>query len=480
MAIVSFVGFLLFFLAVGMWSASRAKGTMEDYLLAGRSIPPLLTSLSAAATNNSGFMFIGMIGAVYAGGLKWMWLQWGFIFGDYLASLRIYRRVREVSERRRVFSYAALISRWHGEERREIRILASLLTVVFLGVYAAAQFKAGGKALEVLFGWHESAGAVLGACIISLYCWAGGLRASIWTDTAQSVIMIGSMGFLLFSAIDHMGGAAAFLSMLYEVSPDYMEILPYDTGIGLGVFLSPLLFVAGFAFGGLGVSGQPHIMARFMSMRSAAEMPRIRLYYYSWNILFAAFAIACGLAARVLLPESDSFDPELALPNLSIALLPEIFAGLMLAGLFAATMSTADSQLLSCSAAISRDLLPSRRRLDIRRDRISILFMAAAALWIALAARDNVFTIVLLSWAGLASAFTPVLLVYVFGGRPPRFIVLLMMLTGLAAMLAWRELGLQDAIYEAMPGILAALLLYGAWLLLTAPKILLRRKGDPA
>ena len=459
MAIFSFCIFMFLFLGVGLWAARRPHNSQEDYLLAGRKVSPIMTSLSAAATCNSGFMFIGMIGYSYSVGLASLWLQLGFLVGDYLASLRIYPEVRKVSEKRSALTYPQLLASWNGREYKTLRMVAALLTFIFLGLYAAAQLKAGGKALEALFEWNENTGIILGALAIAIYCWAGGLRASIWTDALQSVIMLFSMALLMMVAVALTGGFASFWQALEEVGPNYTSLFP-ESLYGLPPIAMLLFFVGGFIFGGYGVSGQPHIMVRFMSMNSAKDMPRFRLYYYSWSAVFSMLAIGCGLAARIVLPDSVSFDAELALPNLSIQILPEILIGFMLAGIFAATMSTADSQILSCSATLAHDFLPEEKDQKIRRDRISIAFITGMAMLTALYAPGNVFSIVLLSWAGSAAAFAPLLTIYVLGGRPSEKLALLMIAASLGTLLLWRALGLQSVVYEAAPGILAGLAVY--------------------
>ena len=190
---LSFLLFLGIFLGVGIYSATRKKETTEDYLVAGRDVHPWLAALSAVATNNSGFMFIGLIGTTYSEGISAMWIMIGWVFGDYLAWIaRVPDRVREESERRGTLTIPSFLGDGLVGGRMVV-VVAGIITLAFLGLYSAAQLSAGSKALNVLFGWDYSVGAILGAIIVVSYCFAGGIRASIWTDAVQSGVMLFAM-----------------------------------------------------------------------------------------------------------------------------------------------------------------------------------------------------------------------------------------------------------------------------------------------
>ncbi len=193
MTAASFIAFLAVFLAIGIASARRAQGTRKDYYLASQSVSPALVGLSAVATNNSGYMFIGVIGYTYATGLPAIWLMLGWILGDFLASLFIHRKITMATSTTGTLSFAGLLSRWQGTNFAVFCRVASIISIMFLGAYSAAQLAAGGKALHVLFGWPQATGAIIGSVIVLVYCIAGGIRASIWTDAAQSAVMLAAM-----------------------------------------------------------------------------------------------------------------------------------------------------------------------------------------------------------------------------------------------------------------------------------------------
>lgn len=469
--ILSFTFFLIIFTLVGVLSTFSSKKTTEDYLLAGNNIKPWLAALSAVATNNSGYMFIGMIGYTYIYGFSSIWLMLGWVLGDFFASLFVHKKIIEMSKKTKSLSFSELLGRWqfclghsnlemsNSEQKRDfrsVRFLAALITVLFLGVYAAAQLKAGSKALHVLFEWDISVGAIIGAIMVVLYCFAGGIRASIWTDAAQSFVMLVAMFLIAYKGILSVGGFDMFFQNLENISDSYTSFIPAETQ-SLGVFLT-IFFIAGWFFGGIAIIGQPHIMVRYMTLSSAKQLKETRYYYYSWYLIFFMLTIFSGLVARVVLPVVSNFDAELALPKVALELLPNAYVGLILAGLFAATMSTADSQILSCTAAITRDLI-SRDKASYFTTKLVTLLITCFALLIALFADGNVFNLVLIAWSGLGACFAPILIAYSFNYKIKTEVSpFLSMLAGLLMIILWRHHGLSAYTYEVFPGILFGLL----------------------
>jgi SSS family transporter len=453
--ITSFVVFLLAFTFIGLASARQSRKTKEDYYLASHSVPPWLVGLSAVATNNSGYMFIGVIGYTYVTGLASIWLMAGWILGDLLGSFWVHSRLRQAAGETGESSFAGVIGAWGGHFKRW-QLMVAIISFVFLLAYAGAQLVAGSKALHVLLEWPTWAGAVIGAVMVALYCMAGGIRASIWTDAAQSMVMIVSMGALLLTAVDAQGGLSLVVDKMGRVE-GFLDWFPKDTvlpGLAGGV-----LFAVGWLFAGLSVIGQPHVMVRFMTLSSADKMVRARLWYYLWFTAFYLMATGVGMLSRIFIADTGNFDAELALPTMAQELFHPVWVGLVLAGIFAATMSTADSLLLSCSAALTHDILPHKIEKPWVLKVFTVIITALALVW-ALLSKQSVFNLVVMAWSGLASAFAPVLLVLVFRGSLNQKQAVAMTLTGLAVALFWRWQGWHGAIYEGMPGILAGLLVY--------------------
>ena len=464
--ILTFILFLGAFLLIGIASIFSSRNTKQDYYLASKSVAPSLVGLSAVATNNSGFMFIGVIGYTYVTGLASIWLMLGWIAGDFLSSTFIHSRLRMATQHTGEASFAGVLSRWNGGQGRMLQRVIGGVSLLFMLAYASAQLVAGGKALHVLLNWPAWSGAVIGAFLVMGYCFSGGIRASIWTDAAQSVVMMLAMGLLLFAAISHLGGVATAVTQMNGV-PGFMDWFPKDLvvpGIAGG-----LVFAVSWGFAGLSVVGQPHIMVRFMTLNDAEKMNRARIWYYLWFTVFYLMATSVGMLSRIYLVDPGSFDAELALPTMAMQLLSPAMVGVILAGVFAATISTADSLILSCSSALTHDLLPHKvENTKILKAGTAGITMAAL-LW-ALFNQQSVFSLVIMAWSGLASAFAPLLIILALGGKPGTRASVTAIFTGLATATLWRYAGWQDAVYEGMPGILAGLIVLSPDLLRSMQK----------
>ena len=279
MTAISFVLILLSFVAVGLASGRKATGKRKDYYLASSSVTPWLAGLSAVATNNSGYMFIGVIGFTYQSGLAAIWLMIGWIVGDFIASSFIHRRLRQATAKTGEASFAAVIARWYGEKFGIWQKIAAIIMIVFLIAYAAAQISAGGKALDGVLGINPWTGAVMVAAMVLIYSIVGGIRASIWTDGAQSITMMAAMTILLVAAFAGVGGVSGAIDLLGEI-PGFFDPFPDDLlfpgALGLG------LFIAGWLFAGFSVVGQPHVMVRFMALDDDRNMGRARAWYYGY------------------------------------------------------------------------------------------------------------------------------------------------------------------------------------------------------
>lgn len=464
--IITFVLFMFVFAAIGIASIFSSKNTKQDYYLASKSVAPSLVGLSAVATNNSGFMFIGVIGYTYATGLASIWLMIGWIAGDYLSSTFIHSRLRAATQTTGEASFAGVLSRWNGGQGRALQSVIGGIALLFMLAYASAQLVAGGKALHVLLEWPSWSGAIMGAVLVMAYCFAGGIRASIWTDAAQSVVMIFAMGLLLVVATYSLGGVGAAITQMNDV-PGFMDWFPKDMAVP--GFIGGLLFAVGWGFAGLSVIGQPHIMVRFMTLSDGAKMNQARLWYYLWFTVFYSMATGVGMLSRIYLSDTGSFDAELALPTMALQILPPAVVGVILAGIFAATISTADSLILSCSSALTHDLLPHKieNTMVLKAGTASITLIAL--LW-ALLNEQSVFNLVIMAWSGLASAFAPLLIVLALGGKPGAKASILAIATGLLVAILWRYLGWHNTLYEGMPGILVGLMVLSTSLFVAGRK----------
>ncbi|MGK7894964.1 MAG: sodium/proline symporter [Xenococcus sp. (in: cyanobacteria)] len=463
----SFIAFLLLFVGVGIYSAFRKKNTTTDYLLASRNVNPWLTGLSAFATAHSGGMFISLIGWTYQVGISSIWMVLGGFLGDYIAWFFVHKPLRIVSEETSSETIGAFLAQ-KPEENRAIAMVSALITIAFLGAYAAAQLLAGSKALHVIFAWNYNFGIILGAIIVVTYCFAGGIRASIWTDALQSVLMMIAMLMLLIVAIVACGGLGGLWQQLAAIDPNLIELIPQNLQYGFGLFLLSWLVA------GLGVVGQPHIMIRAMVVDKAENIGITRNIYAISYLIFSTAAVCVGLSARVLLPGLlNGGDPELALPEMALNLLPALLIGVILAGLFSAVVSTADSQILACSAALTQDLFP-RMAHDYKLVKIGTLIVTAIILGIALISNKKVFSLGIFAWSALASGLGPILMLRTWRQAISNWVGVTMMIVGVATAAIWNGvLQFSGSVYEVLPGMLAGFLVYGIF------RLYLKTDGNP-
>ena len=449
---LSFIGCLLFFVVIGSLSIRRKQASVADYLTASHQIPPWLVGLSSVATNNSGYMFIGLIGYTYYQGVSAVWLALGWVAGDMIAWHSVHPRLRRYSEENPVNTIPAVLAQNPAQTTSPLRQLGAVMTLVFLSVYAAAQLTAGSKALHVMFEWPIWLGAVIGALVVMIYSFVGGIRASIWTNAAQAVVMMGGMFLLVAAGFDQVGGPVSLWQSLQAIDAALVTWTPASAEFGL------LLFVLSWIAAGLGVAGQPHILINTVALRNPADIPRARIVYFGWYIPFMAATIIVGLYARVLLG-GEAFDPELALPLMAQSYLPGVLVGIILAAVFAATMSTADSMLISSSAALSQDLFPMFGQ-SYARTKLATVFITLLVLSIALASPANVFTLVILAWSGLGAIIGPVLILRISHQPLDRITAAIMMLLALVVVVAWRWAGWNDAVYEILPAFVVVTAFY--------------------
>lgn len=400
---IVFLGLLFFIALIGISSSRFNKPTVKNYYLADKSLSPWLSGLSAMATNNSGYMFIGLIGFTYLNGLSSIWLMIGWILGDYLITKKLFPKIITKSFTSRNVTYASIIGSL--VKNKLITKLIAIISFVFLLIYASAQFAASGKTLMAIMNWEFYYGVITGGLIVLVYSLTSGIRASIWTDAAQSIIMFVSMGALVIFSIIELGGVNQALFQLSEID-GFMSPFQSDhtDSIVFNIFSSLSWIVAGMF-----VVGQPHIMIRFFAVKNNSDLVQSRAFYYSSYILFYGLAFTVGMLSRLVLDQNIGFDPELALPMMAQILFNPFMVGLIISGIFAATMSTADSLIINCSGNISQDILELTKFSKMKITSITLI-VALTSIMIALINSGSVFSIVVFSWTILGFLLTPLLI----------------------------------------------------------------------
>ena len=448
--VASFLLFMCAFAGIGLASMWVKEDTTDDYLVAGRGMHPALAALSAVSTWNSGYMFIGFIGFTYTMGYSIIWIGLGSMIGQIVAWVWLYKFIQQSANERGVRSLSSLVSNVTGSPEAK---LAAVLSVLFLAVYAAAQLTSGGKALYVMLGWSEVIGILIGFVLVVAYCYAGGIRASIWTDAAQSSVMIIGSSLLCYVAMQEVGGISGLHEGLESQNANLTSIVPADLNFGVS------LWIFAFFLGGLSVAGQPQVVTRVMTLATDQDRKTAMLWFFAWQTPFLLIMVIIGLASRVVFTGTD-FDPELGLPMLAMETLGPFWVGLILASIFAATMSTADSQVLACTAAFTDDVMPQISQ-DHKKTKIVTLVIAAFATAISIfglyvPGGDSVFALVVLAVYGLGSIFVPILIIRWAGYEPDTNHTMAMMLAALVTVILWSISGFGDDIFPSVPGMGAA------------------------
>ena len=454
--LLSFLFFMCIFAGVGLASMFVKEDTTDDYLVAGRGMHPALAALSAVSTWNSGYMFIGAIGFTFMMGYNVFWMAILSTLGQVLAWAWLYKFIQKEGHERGVRSLSSLVAEKAGAPEAK---LAAVLSVLFLSIYAAAQLTAGGKALLVMLGWPEMVGILIGFVLVVAYCYAGGIRASIWTDAVQSCVMIVGSGILCWIAIGEVGGFSGLHSGLEAQSPALTNLMPPDLRFGVS------MWALAFFLGGLAVAGQPQVVSRVMTLGSDKDRKQAMIWFFVWQTPFVILMTIIGLASRVLFSAAD-FDAELSLPMMAMETMPAIGVGMILASIFAATMSTADSQVLACTAAITDDIKPEWRE-DHKTTKKVTLVVAAFATMISIGGLyipggDSVFTLVVLAVYGLGGIFVPLLIIRWMGYKPDTNHSLAMMIAAFVGVIGWSIVGFSgaDGIFPSVPGMGAAFIVH--------------------
>ena len=431
--LLSFIGCLILISLVGLAAIKKSKSSTEDYLLAGRDIGPIPMALSAASSKISGFMFIGMVGYTYLHGLSSIWLLLGWILGDYLIWKLFYKKIREESERTDCMTITAFAASDKSGKliSRKLLVVLSSLVLVFMTLYASAQLNANAKALESLLNLSPELNILIGAAIIALYCLFGGIRADVWTDTAQSVIMLVAMGLLAYLGITACDGFSGLINKLKNIDPNLLKLIPKNLEYGFILF-----FISRLA-NGLALLGQPHVIVRAMLIKKVQDLRQAEWVYFSYYISFCIAMFLVALSSRAILPNLISGDPEQALPELSLTLLPKILVGVVLAGIFSSTISTADSQVLACTSCLTQDIF-TKLKDNYLANKLITLGVLSTVTVLALNGNRNVFDLTMLGWSSLGAIFVPLIIIRLLKIElSPKKIICILSLSLLSSLL-WR------------------------------------------
>ena len=456
--LITFAVYLLAMIGIGVVAWRRTRD-FDDYILGGRSLGGYVTALSAGASDMSGWLLMGLPGALYLSGVSEAWIAIGLVLGAWANWKFVAGPLRVYTERTdNALTLPDYFTTRFAADGKLLRIVSALVVLVFFAVYCASGIVAGARLFESVFGLSYAQALWWGAAATILYTLIGGFLAVSWTDTVQATLMIFALILTPIIVILSTGGIGDSLHIIEQVDPAKLD---WFKGGELG-----LVGIVSLLAWGLGYFGQPHILARFMAADSLAVIPQARRIGMTWMVLCLCGAMATGffgIAYFAQHPEQAgivSENHERVFIALSNVLFNPWIAGVLLSAILAAIMSTLSCQLLVCSSALTEDFYRGflRPRASERElvwiGRAMVLGIALVAIFIARDPQSRVLGLVSYAWAGFGAAFGPVVLFSLFWARMTRSGALAGMLAGAATVILWKYTG--SALYEMVPGVIAA------------------------
>ena len=459
-----FVLYLIFLIIVGIWTFKLNK-TQEDYLLAGRKLGPWVTAFSERASGESAWLLLALPGAAIAVGLGEVWTVVGITIGIIASWFLIAEKLRIETEKYHALTIPEYLHRRFKDNSNIIRLFSALIIAFFFAFYVSAQFHASGKVLKTLFDFDAVTGITIGAAVIVSYTLMGGFFAVAWTDLLQGILMIGTLIILPIAGfIDLQSSQMSFAESLSQAGPTHSSFTMGKEGF------AALAVVLGGLSWGLGYLGQPHLLIRYMAIKKPSDVKQARTIAILWAIPGITGAFLIGLVAlNYFGPEYFThIDVEQAMPLLAQELLPAIVAGLFISGAVAAMMSTADSQLLVSTSAITEDFIhqylgkemTSKKLVTLSR--ITIIILGLFAYIIAIISEiqgKNIFGVVSYAWSGLGSAFGPALVLTLWWQKTTRNGIIAGLLTGFFTTIIWANVDvLHSAVSERLVSFVLAFL----------------------
>ena len=453
---LTFLVYLLVVLVIGI-VAWRRTANLRDYILGGRRLGRWTTALSAQASDMSGWLLLGLPGFAYVAGLESAWLVLGLLAGTWLNWRFTARRLRTASEAYGdALTVPEYLQRRFADPYGLLRLLGAAVVLLFFTFYTASGLVAGGKLFETVFGLPYTWAVAAGTGAVLAYTFIGGFLAVSWTDALQGMLMLVALVLVACFGVVMAGGFDGMAATLGERNPALLSAFTDTAG-------TPLTWIAVLSLlgWGLGYFGQPHILARFMAVRSADELVASRRIAVGWVIIALGAAMVVGLTgAAWLSPPLEGADTEKVFMAMAAALLHPVVAGVCLAGILAAVMSTADSQLLVASSAVSEDLYRDLLRPQARPGellwigRFAVIVIAIGAFLLALDPESKVLDLVAYAWAGFGASFGPTLLASLYWRRMSLAGAYAGILVGGVTVVAWKSLsgGIFD-LYEIVPGV---------------------------
>ncbi len=487
--IIAIVIYLAMMIYIGI-ACSKTNASADDFYLGGRKLGPVVTAMSAEASDMSSWLLMGLPGVAYLSGVAEAgWTAIGLAIGTYVNWLIVSKRIRRYTSEIGALTLPDFFSKRYGDEKHILTCVSAILIVIFFIPYTASGFAACAKLFNTLFGVDYMVALILSAAVIVLYCTMGGFLAVSTTDLIQGITMSIALIIVVCFGVSSAGGIDAVAANA-QALPGYLSMLSsHVPGTDTSTPYSFLSIVSTLAWG-LGYFGMPHILLRFMAIEAEEKLTLSRRIATIWVVISMTIAVFIGIVGysmsqNSVIPALEGSNSETIIVLIASALskhsvIAALLAGVILAGILASTMSTADSQLLAAASSISQNLLQDfgKKKLDtktsVRIARITVIIISIIAIILASNPDSSVFEIVSFAWAGFGAAFGPIVLCALFWKRSNKWGALCGMITGGAMIFIWKygiaKLGGVFAIYELLPAfILATLVNVVVSLATTAP-----------
>lgn len=473
--LITIVVYLVAMVAIGAWASKKNKST-DDFYLGGRKLGPFVTAMSAEASDMSSWLLMGLPGVALIAGLpEATWTAIGLAVGTYLNWLLVAKRLRHYTHHIGAITVPEFFSKRYKDDKHILSLIAAVVIIVFFIPYTASGFNACGTLFSTLFGIDYFTAMIFSAIVIVAYCAMGGFLAASTTDLIQSIVMTIALIIVVGFGISTAGGMDAVVSNAQSL-PGYLSLTQgYDAATGGAASYSGLTIFSTLAWG-LGYFGMPHILLRFMAIENPQKLKLSRRVASVWVVIAMAVAIFIGIVGNAMMANGslevlDSSNSQRIILKIAELIsqhgvLAAIVAGLILSGILASTMSTADSQLITAASSVTQDLL--RDTLGVKvSDKMSMVIARLAVIAISIIAviwakdEGSVFYIVSFAWAGFGGAFGPVVLLALFWKRSNKWGALSGMIAGGAMVFIWKyavaPMGGLWAIYELLPAFIIGL-----------------------
>ncbi len=428
--------YMLLMLAIGYYSYKKSTANSEEFLLSGRRMGPVVTALSAGAADMSGWLLMGLPGAMYMTGLASSWIAIGLTMGALLNYVFVAPRLRIYTERaENAITIPDYFEKRFKDHSRLLRFISAVVILVFFTLYTSAGMVAGGRLFESAFGMPYMAGLIATSSVVVVYTFMGGFMAVSLTDFVQGTIMVIALALVPAVVFFKLGGIENTFEIIRSVDPKYLDLFQGTSVISIASLMA----------WGLGYFGQPHILVRFMAIDHVRQLKQARNVGISWMILTVGGALLVGLVGIAWMNQSGQQleDPETIFIHFAKFLFHPFIAGLLLSAILAAIMSTISSQLLVTSSSVTEDFYKAfiHRKGTPREylliSRLSVLVVAIISFLISLSPKDTILDLVGHAWAGFGSAFGPVILLSLLWKRTTRNGAICGMVVGGLTVLLW-------------------------------------------